>query len=267
MDPAQYFAALEYAKKSARRAHPYGGRLVDDTKTSDLFSHCDVVRQDGLKLRVVPEFVACLYDVTVLAAMEILCVNERTFRRLRVWCGATRWPRTEMLLGKHPLLTNKMVHDHRVGFMREAHGVDPLAYSILHRAHGVAGYSLAGFPLPEAVEPRGRNAQECSEPRGRKAQECPEQRRKAQARVRPEFLPAPAEPEQEAAEPHSPTPEPSPGPSPDPEFPEPDASGPGLPDDFFGFGPFDQAEYEAEAAQDPEWQAFLGQLADGAWMN
>lgn len=267
MDPEQYFAALEYAKKSARRAHPYGGRLVDDTKTSNLFSHCDVVRQDGLKLRLVPEFVACLYDVTVLAAMEILCVNERTFRRLRVWCGATRWPRTEMLLGKHPLLTNKMVHDHRVGFMREAHGVDPLAYSILHRAHGVAGYSLAGFPLPEAVEQRDRKAHDCSEPRGRNAQECPEPRRKAQARVRAEFLPAPAEPEQEAAEPHSPTPEPSPGPSPDPDFPEPDASGPGLPDDFFGFGPFDQAEYEAEAAQDPEWQAFLGQLADGAWMN
>lgn len=169
--PEEYYAFLRKARESAVRDHPYDAVPVDRSKKSNLMEFCDILRLDNVKLRVTPSLMACLYDLTLPNAMSILCVNERTMRRLKTWNGTTRWPRAMMSTRTHPTLTFKWVREHRWKAMRWAYKHDPFAYELLYAAHKLAGYTQDACPDPPSVTLR-------KPPRV-----------KARAEVRAEFLP------------------------------------------------------------------------------
>lgn len=142
---------LRKARESAVRDHPYDAVPVDRTKKSNLMEFCDILRLDNVKLRVTASLMACLYDLTLPNAMTVLCVNERTMRRLKTWNGTTRWPRAMMSTNTHPTLTFKWVREHRWKAMRWAYKHDPFAYELLYAAHKLAGYTQDECPDPPSV--------------------------------------------------------------------------------------------------------------------
>ena len=122
---------------------------VDRSRRSWLHERYDVLRNDGVKLSLTPQFMALFYDLTVPQAIDVLCIPSRTMRRLRVWCGLSRWPRQLVLDRKHPVLNAESVRSERKNIMQWAwDNRDPMLYGMLYRAHQYAGCSMRGVPLP-----------------------------------------------------------------------------------------------------------------------
>ncbi len=203
MSPEQYFAALRGARERALRDAPHEAALVDRSQVSILDRYCEVLRGDGVKLRVTTKFLACFYDLTQPAVIQVLCITERCLRRVKTWSGMTRWPRAEMLARTHAHLTLELVRKQRWKMMRWAYNHDPFIYGLLRRAHAMAGYSTDTCPEPKSGQP-AQPAQPAPEP------PC---RVKAVARVRDEHLPRSAAPEPCRAEPEPCRAEPEPCPA------------------------------------------------------
>jgi pyruvate/2-oxoglutarate dehydrogenase complex dihydrolipoamide acyltransferase (E2) component len=107
------------------------------------------MRSDGVKLSVTPQFMALFYDITVHQATAVLCLSDRTMRRLRVWCGLSRWPRQLVLENRHPVLTTDAVRQERRSIMKWAwEQRDSVLYGMLYHAHKLAGCRMAGIPAP-----------------------------------------------------------------------------------------------------------------------
>lgn len=206
VDPSAYYEYLKKAVANIKCQNPNQARLVDRSVTSNLFEHCDILRQDGVKLRVTRELLQCFFDLSLPQTMTILDINERTMRRLRDWCELDRWPRQCMINKTHPTLTCKMVRDHRLDMLRRTYADSPYVYGLLYEAHLVGRCDVSGLPLPASVQLKRPP------------------RVKQQARVRDEYLPqhvaepvesVPASPPPDAPHP-SPQPDPEPAPPPEP---------------------------------------------------
>lgn len=182
VDPASYFEGLRAAAELAQAQRACQFKLIDRTKRSSLHTHCEVVRTDGVKLLVTEELMRCFYDLSVPQAREILGVPERTLRRLREWCGVTRWPRACMLTKTHPTYTFRRVREHRHAMMLRAQADDPFVYGLLYEAHKLGHCDVSAMPLPPCLALRRHPV---AVPR-----KAP--RVKQQATVREEYLAQPA---------------------------------------------------------------------------
>jgi hypothetical protein len=128
---------------------------VDRSRRSWLHERYDIMRGDGVKLSVTPQFMALFYDLTVPQAIDVLGIPMRTMRRLRVWCGLSRWPRQIVLDNKHPVLTVDAVRKERRNIMQWAlDNRDAMLYGMLYKAHQLAGCAMQGVPLASACASR-----------------------------------------------------------------------------------------------------------------
>jgi hypothetical protein len=147
--PEEYFASLRAAVESAPRTGPFQVHRVDRSKVSRLHEVYDVMRTDGVKFRVTPQFLVLFYDLTVPQAEAVLGLTHVVMRRLRVWCGLSRWPRQVLLDGKHPVLRLSAVREERLEMMRWAYqNRQEFLYAMLHAAHRLASCDTEGLPSP-----------------------------------------------------------------------------------------------------------------------
>jgi hypothetical protein len=157
--PQEYFAALAATAKVARRSHAVQAYKVDRTKKSWLHEQFEVFNDDGVKLVITPQLLALFYDLTVPQVMGILRISRSVMRKVRVWCNLSRWPRVTLLEGNHPILTASAVRNERLHILRWAWEQQELVlYSMLHRAHKMAGYPVHAIPAPLPV-PAAETAQ------------------------------------------------------------------------------------------------------------
>lgn len=145
-NPEKFFGELRAAIEAVY-AQPLQAKLVDHSKTSRLFEACDVMRTDGYKLTITPQFMVCFYDLTVSEAMSALQLTSRAMHHLRMCCGLTRWPRCTLVNHRHPLLTIKAVRKERIECMRLAlETQNDVMYDTLYRAHRFSGCNMKDFP-------------------------------------------------------------------------------------------------------------------------
>lgn len=150
ISPERYFAQLKAASEAVRIKNAVQTTLVDRSgiRQGELKQSNYFLRNDGKKLFVTRDLVACFFDVTVVQMSEILCISSNETRRLRRWSGYSRWPKQELVANKHRTLTLKLVCEHRMKLMLGAQGKDDILYQMLVSAHKLAGYVVD--PCPQA---------------------------------------------------------------------------------------------------------------------
>lgn len=150
-NPEQYYKDLKDAHAKMDKGEPLlMQRPVDRSKTSWLYQHLDVLRRDGQKLRITPQMLVFVYDLTTSEAMDVLDLTQRVFDSVKKWCGLTRWPYKTLMANTHPVLKLKTVRTERIKAMKRAfEGGDEFMYGMLYSAQKFSrSYPMDKFPTP-----------------------------------------------------------------------------------------------------------------------
>lgn len=143
--PEIFYNELKETMQRAEKADPLGLKLVDRSRRSMFFSHMSVPRQGRPAFVMTKRFFSCFLDVSLVEATFVLKVTISVMRKLRAWCGVTRWPRSDAVY-------RKVVYKERMKMMEEVQGKDPYAYEMLYHVHELAGYKTASMPKPLIAE-------------------------------------------------------------------------------------------------------------------
>lgn len=91
-------------------------------------------RDDGQRLRITHNILACFFDLTLSQAAIAMRICTTTVKKLRKWSGASQWPRNLVLSGKHPEHSRETIRDKRNEMMKWASEFDTVVYDSLARA-------------------------------------------------------------------------------------------------------------------------------------
>ena len=139
--PDFFFQVLKKSVQNATRDDPFGIKLVDRSKKSLYFSQMNIPRAQRPPYIMTKRLFCCFLDIPLANAVYILGVSERVMRKLRTWCGVTRWPRND-------IVQQKVVLRERLKLMEEICESDPYGYEMLYRVHQTAGYDMSPLPNP-----------------------------------------------------------------------------------------------------------------------
>ena len=139
--PDFFFQVLKKSVHNASRDDPFGIKLVDRSKKSLYFSQMNIPRAQRPPYIMTKRLFCCFLDIPLANAVYILGVSERVMRKLRTWCGVTRWPRND-------IVQQKVVLRERLKLMEEICESDPYGYEMLYRVHQTAGYDMSPLPNP-----------------------------------------------------------------------------------------------------------------------
>lgn len=143
--PSAFFQTLQHSVQCASRDDPFGLRLVDRSKKSLFFSQMNIPRAKRPAYIITKRFFCCFLDIPLSNALYILGVSERVMRKLRTWCGVTRWPRND-------IVQHKVVMRERLKLMEEICESDQYGYEMLFQVHETAGYDMSLMPRPRDFE-------------------------------------------------------------------------------------------------------------------
>ena len=132
ISPENFYNELKETMQRAEKADPLGLKLVDRSRRSMFFSQMSVPRQGRPAFVMTKRFFSCFLDVTLVEATYVMKVTISVMRKLRVWCGVTRWPRSDAVY-------KKIVYKERMKMMQEVQGQDPYAYEMLYHVHRAGG--------------------------------------------------------------------------------------------------------------------------------
>lgn len=164
--PDVFFQALKKSVQSATKADPFGMKLVDRSKKSLFFSQMNIPRAQRPPYIMTKRFFCCFLDIPLSNAVYILGVSERVMRKLRTWCGVTRWPRND-------IVQQKVVLRERLKLMEEICESDPYGYEMLYRVHQTAGYDMSPLPDPRDFDSEAPDIRQKQIEAVKAALECP----------------------------------------------------------------------------------------------
>ena len=94
----------------------------------------DVRCSGGRVIRVTRTILACFFDLTLEQTASAMMLGCTTIKKLRIWSGLSRWPRTKIVSGRHPMHTVESIQIHRARMMDWAISSDLDMYSCFERA-------------------------------------------------------------------------------------------------------------------------------------
>jgi hypothetical protein len=94
----------------------------------------DVRCLSGRVIRVTRMILACFFDLTLEQTASAMMLGCTTIKKLRIWSGLSRWPRSKIILGRHPAFTLESIRSHRTKMMTWAISSDIEMYGCFERA-------------------------------------------------------------------------------------------------------------------------------------